>query len=88
MKMLRHRFVEIKYMILDFVDHVGRAKVAEYAGTVNDKRFRWDMLYSASRHRPGGLSFDLYADGIDDTHVDTVLRNVVKELNLTSNGVV
>ena len=88
MKMPRDRYVEIKYVIADYVDLVGRARLAEYAETVNAVRFRWDMFYNGCRARPGGLSFELYDGGINDDHVDTVLRNVMKELNLPQAKVV
>jgi len=88
MKMPRERFVEIKYMIADYVDHVGHNKIVDYSETVNPMRFRWDLFWGGCRSRPGGLSFNLYDGGINDDHVDTVLRNVVKELNLTIRKVV
>ena len=74
--------------IADFVEHVGRDKVLEYIDSVNDMHFRWGLFWAGCRARPGGLSFDLYADGINDTHVDTVLRKVMVELNLTKKEVV
>lgn len=87
MKMPKDRYVEIKYVIADYIEHVGRAKVEAYAETVNAVRFRWDLFWNGCRARPGGLSFNLYDGGINDDHVDTVLRNVMKELNLTERQV-
>ena len=83
MKMPKDRFVEIKYIIADYVEHVGRRACFAHAENISPERYRWDLFWGGCRARPGGLSFNLYDDGINDTHVDTVLRNVVKELNLT-----
>jgi hypothetical protein len=88
MKMPKDRIAEIRSVINDYVDHVGIDKVMAYSVRVNPKRFRWDLFWNGCRYRTGGLSFDLYADGIDDTHVDTVLRHVTDILNLTIRKVV
>jgi hypothetical protein len=82
MKMRKDRYETIKRIVSAFVDRIGRDNIAEHAGNVNSKRFRWDMFWCGCRAYPGGLGFDLYADGVNDTHVDTVLRNVMVELNI------
>jgi len=88
MKMRKDRIVEIRSVISDYVDYVGIDTITAYSACVNSKRFRWDLFWAGCRYRTGGLSFDLYADGINDTHVDTVLRNVTDVLNLTKKGIV
>lgn len=88
MKMRKDRYNRVKTMIADFVNQSGRSKWSEYAGTVSCARFRWDLFWAACRDSSDGLGFDLYADGINDEHVDTVLRKVVVDLNLTKKGLV
>ena len=46
-----------------------------------EKRFRWDLLYALAP--PSWVVKYLYdEDGLHDTHIDTALRNIVKELGL------
>jgi len=44
-----------------------------------DKRFRWDCLYVAIKS--SWICDNLYPY-MDDTHIDTALRSIVKELEL------
>jgi hypothetical protein len=45
-----------------------------------DKRYRWDLFGYAMRYElPKGYMSVLYAY-LDDTHIDTALRNIVKPL--------
>ncbi len=46
-----------------------------------EKRLRWDLLRAIAP--PSWVCKHLYdEDGLNDTHIDTALRNVVKELGL------
>lgn len=49
-----------------------------------DKRYRWDLLHDASDRgiiSQWFISDTLYAiDGVNDTHIDTALRNIVPPL--------
>ncbi len=83
MKMPKDRFEWIKAMIADSVELWGHNKCVDYSETISPMRSRWDLFYAASRHYDGFRISDLYVDGINDTHIDTVLRRVVKELDLT-----
>ena len=42
-----------------------------------DKRYRWDLLNAAGGWK---LTAPLYDSGMDDTHIDTVLRSIVSPL--------
>lgn len=51
-------------------------------GTDHDRRFRWDMFW-ASMAKDGRHNTELYKEvsaGLNDEHIDTALRKVVKEL--------
>jgi hypothetical protein len=44
---------------------------------LSDMRFRWDLLHASK--------FDtsaLYAAGLNDTHIDTALRQIIRHANL------
>jgi len=43
-----------------------------------EKRLRWDLLYSATD--PAWVCDNLYPLDLDDTHIDTALKRIVKEL--------
>ena len=46
-----------------------------------EKRFRWDLIRLCAP--PRWVCEQLYdVDGLDDTHIDTALRNIVKELGI------
>ena len=49
-----------------------------------DKRVRWDCLYATNIKIGDGIGQDglpLYAY-LDDSHIDTALRNIMKELEI------
>lgn len=79
MKMPKDRYERIKTAITEKLESIDPAEVAAFKGRVNSVRFRWGLL---SRAFPGGTDFDLYADGINDDHIDTALRHIVVELGL------
>ena len=50
-----------------------------------DMRYRWDLLYGADFLYPpqaltGRMSEHLYAQGLNDEHIDTALRAIVSPL--------
>jgi len=60
----------------------------EAYSNLSKKRFRWDLFW-ASKVKIGdgiGTQGDIIGDYNDD-HIDTVLRVVVKELNLQEFGI-
>ena len=46
-----------------------------------NKRVRWDMLYYSCSLANINLN-DWYKEGINDSHIDTMLRQVMKDLDL------
>ncbi len=64
------------------IESVGTDNIKQHATIVSDKRLRWDCLY-ASKLKIGdgaGMSgLPLYSY-MDDTHIDTALRHIMKEL--------
>lgn len=77
MKMPKDRYNRIKQAITDCICSIDPTEVAAYRGRVSPKRYRWGLF---SRSYPKGYDLDLYDDGINDDHIDTALRHIVKEL--------
>lgn len=45
-----------------------------------DKRMRWDLFYAAGLLRDSEFMDSLRKQGIEDHHIDTVLRQIQKEI--------
>ena len=45
-----------------------------------DKRMRWDLFYGSGLPRDSEFMNSLRKQGIEDNHIDTVLRQVQKEI--------
>lgn len=76
MKMPKDQYNRIKTGISDMLDRVGPAEVEAYKGRVNPEHFRWGLYW---RTYPGGIK---HPDDINDNHIDTALRRIVRELGL------
>ncbi len=48
------------------------------------KRFRWDLFWAATQGDNRIESSDLYAGELNDDHVDTALRAIVRDLERAS----
>ena len=49
---------------------------------LTEKRFRWDLMYVANKifqHDHGKSMFDALYEYINDTHIDSALKCVIKE---------
>lgn len=79
MKMPNDRYERIKAAIAEKLESIDPAEVVAYKGRVSPKHFRWELLWMTN---PDRADFDLYADGINDDHIDTALRNIVVELGV------
>ena len=47
---------------------------------LSQKRFRWDLWYIGGSYRTTDFIYELY-DYVNDTHIDTALKRIVKELS-------
>jgi hypothetical protein len=54
-------------------------KAAGFRALVTPKRYRWDLLYGAKLSQ--WVCDTLYPYGINDTHIDTALRQIVAKLD-------
>jgi hypothetical protein len=57
-----------------------RAHRKDNSGHDKEKRFRFDLFYMARRINPSEFTAfidELYKDGVNDEHIDTVLRQYV-----------
>jgi hypothetical protein len=43
-----------------------------------EERLRWDILHTADRFHDGAVLKGLYAEGLNDEHIDTALRGIVR----------
>lgn len=50
------------------------------------KRYRWDIFHAADRRTDRVLSRTLYADGLNDTHIDTMLRADIMPVDHETEG--
>ncbi len=80
--------LSIETLIKSFVETHGSQALDRYALRLKDskaqvrdmqKRFRWDLLYTAVSSN--WICDNLYSY-MDDSHIDTALRSIVDELNL------
>lgn len=50
-----------------------------------EKRFRWNLLWDSGVNAPDvRLLWRMYDEGLNDDHIDTALRAIVKELSLSA----
>lgn len=45
-----------------------------------DMRYRWDLFHAANTRSACELSRTAYDEGLNDNHIDTVLRSIVPKL--------
>lgn len=84
MKMTPEHFEHIRTAVRRILDdEYGKIVVNEYeTGKFNrsdrvedlNKRFRWDLFHAAGLNR---FACDVLYEYLDDTHIDTALRNIV-----------
>lgn len=48
-------------------------------GKDHAKRWRWDLLYAAKKFLPDHFVCDVLYKYMDDTHIDTALKKIIKE---------
>ena len=89
MKIKKEHYEHIKQEIQNLVSAKGKETIAEYKkDLLNDTRikdinvrFRWDLLHAANLD--SYVCNTLYInEGLHDTHIDTALKHIVKELCL------
>ena len=81
MKVPKEQRERIFRVVRNFMDKQPEEACRDYAEKVSPKRFRWDMLWYGCRGDADFNISDLYADGVNDDHIDTVLRVIMKRLN-------
>jgi DnaJ-class molecular chaperone len=78
MKVSKESFALIKAACEEFDTPEARAEYRDYGAS--HKRYRWDLLWFAGKKRlPERFISNLYdREDVNDDHIDTVLRRVVK----------
>jgi|688.fasta_scaffold746220_1 hypothetical protein len=85
MKMQRFHYTILLTMIASLPRDKVLAHKAQNLGVNKTKRFIWDLFYSAMRNTP--LNFNKFAisdrlyDYLDDTHIETAMRKIAKQLD-------
>lgn len=85
MKMSKGDFTVLKkYCIKSLGEHNFKYWEKQYLyNGLSEKRLRWDMFWGAStlfRQENGDHLGDLYIKGLNDSHIDTALKTIAKEL--------
>ena len=80
MKMPKNLYDEIRYRIQSFGIDIPayRASLMPYQGKDIEKRIRWDLLWMTVDSQ--WICDNIYPLGMNDTHIDTALRKIVREL--------
>ena len=87
MKIKQEHYDAIKDQILIVVNEVkqdsGRSFIDLHMDYIeqglSEIRFRWDLWWISSGNRSTDFIYELY-DYLNDTHIDTALKRIVKEL--------
>jgi hypothetical protein len=85
MKIREEHYQQLKSLIEERLDQLKatRSEVKEFYEsdpTLSDKRFRWDLLWAINKEQRTPL-FDEFYQYMDDTHIDTALKNIVQEID-------
>jgi hypothetical protein len=84
MRMPNNLYIELRDRIKENVDAkkvdiaAHRASLMPYCGKDIEKRIRWDLMYVSVGSR--WVCDNIYPLGMNDTHIDTALRKIVKEI--------
>lgn len=82
MKMIPKHYQHMKSKIEPLVEkvekHIEYLKTDERVKDIN-KRLRWDLFYAAGLTT---FTCDELYKYLDDTHIDTALRQIMKDLNI------
>ena len=79
MKMTATHFDQLKAMICNHQDHIDDYVEACRTMELSERRIRWDLLWNVP-HSSRVVWFDEVYKYLDDTHIDTALKAVVKQL--------
>ena len=78
--------IEIKQLLSEH-PYYTKAYVADIAKQKDQKvkdidlRYRWDLFwFASSAMRKRGEHVDIYGLGCDDSHIDTMLRSIMRDL--------
>lgn len=85
MKMVDSDYKELSDLIGDVRDKVGVQRLAIYRRSLafdarvkdQDKRYRWDLVWAIPTIKRNAW-FDQVYQYLDDTHIDTALRRIIK----------
>ena len=89
MKITTEHYAQLNALVRRVVEKVGREQVKAHREGLKDdprvidieKRFRWDFVYAVPYAERGPIIDAVYKYA-DDSHIDTALRKIVKELGV------
>lgn len=84
MKIQPTTFAALRNHIATFAhDHPTLVAQIQAKSGGKEMRFRWNLLWDTGANAPGVNLLDrMYDEGLNDSHIDTALRAIVKELAL------
>ncbi len=77
MKIRPEHYSKMKSDIMAVLSTIEQQRIAECRAALSEKRFRWDLMYAAKL--TPFICSELYSY-MNDEHIDTALRSIVKEL--------
>lgn len=81
MKIIPTHLIELASRVLPFDTEENRADYK--ARGLTDKQYRWFLCYSQPLNNPDGANrfiYDVLFDYLDDSHVDTAVKHIIKPL--------
>jgi len=81
LKLPNDHVAELKKRIQTLAKHIpGHVEVIRASGKFKDlgRRVRSDILTATKMH----TDYDLYADGVNDDHIDSAIKMIFKQLNI------
>ena len=81
MKIIPTHLIELASRVLPFDTEENRADYK--ARGLTDKRYRWDLTYCQNVDNPESATrfiCDILYDYLDDSHIDTALKHIIKPL--------
>ena len=64
----------------EFISALEQIAEEKKIGKDHEKRFRWDVFWTARRYLNGNFISDILYSYLNDDHIDTALKKIVKEI--------
>jgi hypothetical protein len=90
MKMKPEDYAALKAAVIRKVETHDREKIKAHRETLKkdqrvkdlEMRYRWDIMNLKTHYAENNALFDIFYRYLNDNHIDTALKRVIKELDL------